>query len=207
MVALLLFTLSLAHAWEIDDGKLAIPPPPEAGSAADKRDFAILKKFQETRTDKECEAAERQSSTTTRNFFGPKTGVLTKEELGEVKEFGDEVINFVAKKTKPFKNEWHRPRPYDEDSEIEPCITKPGGATSYPSGHAAAGVVLGDVLGVVFPEKKKALHEQGLNIGRNRVLGGVHHPTDVDAGRMLGEQIRDALMHDEEFRRDLEKLK
>ena len=35
--------------------------------------------------------------------------------------------------------------------------------------------------------------KQGLQIGENRLIGGVHHPSDVVAGRILAVQVMDDL--------------
>jgi hypothetical protein len=40
-----------------------------------------------------------------------------------------------------------------------------------------------------FPYKKDIILQQGLKIGENRIIGGVHHPSDVRAGRLLAEQV------------------
>jgi membrane-associated phospholipid phosphatase len=44
-------------------------------------------------------------------------------------------------------------------------------------------------------------------VGRDRVVGGVHHPLDVMAGKVLGELVFNALIKEERFLNDLESFK
>ena len=60
---------------------------------------------------------------------------------------------------------------------------------SYPSGHSTAGYALALALAKKFPYKKELILQQGLKIGENRLIGGVHHPSDVAAGRVLATQV------------------
>jgi acid phosphatase (class A) len=82
-----------------------------------------------------------------------------------------------------------RPRPYVEDPSITPCNTHflaGSEQRSYPSGHAMNGYVVALVLADVFPARRQPILARGARYGDNRVACGVHHPTDVEAGRLLG---------------------
>lgn len=183
LVSLQLFSsASVALAFDL-------PAPPAKGSAVDREDFRILHVYQDQRTDEECEAANRQSIPTLNAFFGPSTGILTASEIKKVSVEGTRLISKVFKIVDPFKEEYLRTRPYNADPTLHPCIQKPGGNRAYPSGHAAAGIVLAAFLAQKFPSKKAELIEQGKQIGINRLIGGVHHPSDVKAGQSLGKQI------------------
>lgn len=209
---LVFLSLSLAlsvqarAAWDLDHDAFELPAPPRTGSAAERRDFEILARYQAERTEAECREAGVQAIPSMKALFGPRTRVLDADEIELVSDLGREVLETVSNAAEPFKHQWRRKRPYDVSEEVEPCIRKPGGQTSYPSGHAAAGVVLGEVFGRIFPAKKAALRRQGLRIGELRVLGGVHHPSDIVAGRRLGRQVLSQLLRNEEFLRDLKRL-
>jgi hypothetical protein len=87
-LATVLLQFSHAHAgWDIDKSQLHLPSPPSQDSPADKKDFAILFKYQENRTDEECRAADAQSSISVEAFFGPETGVLTGDEIAKGRGF------------------------------------------------------------------------------------------------------------------------
>lgn len=185
------------------DADFKLPPPPKSGSAAEKKDYAELHQLQSTRTDEECEIAASQQHMDSYSLFGPPTGILSKAEYATLKPIMDDVLDTVGKESEPFKEEYARKRPYDVDSTIQPCVPRPGGAKSYPSSHASSGIVLGHLLETVFPSRSTKIEAEAEQIGQNRLLGGVHHPSDVEAGRNLGEQIWDALQGCPQFKKDL----
>ncbi len=174
--------VSVALAYELS-------PPPAVGSAADREDFRILHIYQNDRTQEQCKAADLQARISVDGMFGPSTGILTADEVKKVAVEGERVIKKVFSIVDPFKEYYRRVRPYNADRTLHPCITLPGGNKAYPSGHATVGIVLADFLAKKFPAKKMALLEQGKQAGVNRLIGGVHHPSDVVAGQFLGKQI------------------
>lgn len=179
-----------------------LPPPPSAGSPKDRRDYAELREWQETRTREECKTAGTQSRMDLDSFFGPQAGILTASELRAVEILLSQLRDTVSRETKPFKERYSRLRPYEADHTIKPCVRKPGGAKSYPSSHAAMGIVMSKVLADLLPGSQTDIIAQGIRIGTNRVLGGVHHPSDVRAGQNLGEEIYEALRSNPNYKAD-----
>lgn len=59
------------------------------------------------------------------------------------------------------------------------------------------------ILAEVFPERRAAILDFGRTIGWDRVIIGKHYPTDVNAGRVLGQAIFRELMKSPAFQRDL----
>ena len=53
------------------------------------------------------------------------------------------------------------------------------------------------------PDLKAAILARGLQIGDDRVIGGVHFPSDVDAGRTLAHDLFTRLMASPAFQADL----
>ena len=87
-----------------------------------------------------------------------------------------------------------------------PC-TAPAAVTlyspSYPSGHATVGALMAILLADLVPERREALFARGWEYGDARVISGVHYPSDVEAGRMLGSLLAGLLQQDARFRADL----
>jgi len=87
------------------------------------------------------------------------------------------------------KNRYQRTRPFvalEQTSctpDQEAHLHKDG---SYPSGHAAIGWTWGLILSEVLPGQRDALLRRGLAFGQSRVACGVHWPSDVEAGRVVG---------------------
>ena len=200
-IAFLLSSNVFASGYALE-GNWEVPPPPKPGSAAEKQDYQELRRWQNVRTREDCKIASSQTFMSAEVLFGPATGILNAREFAVLKPLLDEVIETVETEVRPFKEEFARPRPYDVDSTLDPCVRKPGGAKSYPSSHAAAGIAGALVLADLFPARTKELREAGLQIGTNRVLGGVHHPSDIEAGQSIGEQVHEALESSREYLRD-----
>ncbi|HEX4709837.1 phosphatase PAP2 family protein [Phenylobacterium sp.] len=104
----------------------------------------------------------------------------------------------------PPKDHFNRTRPpIGDDRPI--CIKRESWMStnaSYPSGHAMTGWAWGLVLGELAPAKASALLEAGREIGDSRVICGVHYPSDVEAGRLLGAAMVAREHADAEFRAD-----
>jgi acid phosphatase (class A) len=73
---------------------------------------------------------------------------------------------------------------------------------SYPSGHAMFGCMTAVLLGVMVPEQRTALLERGSAYAQNRVVGGVHYPTDVEAGCTGGKIVAAVLLQSPVFQDD-----
>ena len=104
------------------------------------------------------------------------------------------------------KNAWNRPRPFEVSTEVKPVGELPGGS-SYPSGNSTAGYLTAIVLANMVPEKAVALYERGREFGDDRVVLGVHFPSDVEAGRMAATALAAALEQDLVFVKDFEAAK
>lgn len=122
----------------------------------------------------------------------PKTAALIKQIERDSKAISDS-----AKKI------WQRPRPYAQDPRITLETDAPG-INSYPSGHATRGTAWTETLCLLAPEKADAIRARGRLIGFDRLILGVHFPSDVAAGNALGKSIVDRMKDDPEFQQDLE---
>ena len=188
LVLFLSISATQASAREVHLFGYHIPAPPAAGTAEYDQDFIKLHELQDHRTPEQCAKADEQSSFTLENGFGPETGVLTESEVKKSKILAARVLAKVGVAVFYFKKKFKRPRPYNEDSTLIPCIHKPRDL-AYPSGHSTSGYALALALAKKFPAKKDIILQQGYQIGENRLIGGVHHPSDVEAGRKLAAQI------------------
>lgn len=180
----------------------ALAPPPAPGSPADRQDMQTLLADQQTRTPEQCAMAAAESAPDFHSLWDA-SGLLSKAELAAVGPLADSASKLIAKVTGYYKKKYARPRPYNENPALQPCADKPGGNTSYPSTHAASGALDACVLGQLFPDRVDALTAHGTLVGDLRVISGVHHPTDVAAGRDLAAQVCSRLLGDDSFQADL----
>jgi membrane-associated phospholipid phosphatase len=84
-----------------------------------------------------------------------------------------------------------RPRPYEADNATRKMIAEPAG-TSWPSSHPAVLTTFTRVaarelgLGV---SSRAALGALDLSVAASRVYLGVHYPSDVAAGLLMGRAV------------------
>jgi len=194
-------------AWtSITASDFEMAPPPAKGSPAYQQDFATLLSLQDSRTQEQCDMATAMNIPTLSALYAP-SGILTSAELSSVAPFLNQVDAKVNAIATAFKKEYMRPRPYNEDPQIQPCAPKPSGAQAYPSDHATVGAVDACVLGLIFPDRAAKLTDWGQYVGQLRVISGVHHPSDVAAGQTLAASICSWLEEQGDFNAAVAKLR
>lgn len=182
-----------------------VPPAPAAGSAVDRADLAALKRWQEERTDAQCAAANAQPDATYDNFFGaisPFGAAAPKE----VEKIFFKVRADTGSMVYLQKHKYKRLRPFLRDPALVPCLDREGGY-AYPSGHSAVARVFGRILSGLVPRNADKYMSHADQAALNRVIGGVHHPSDTEAGKKLGDAVYKALVQDRAFKADLEILR
>ena len=113
--------------------------------------------------------------------------LLKKEDVDwkKLDEILDEFDGVVTR----LKFVYDRKRPYfyfkERDEDIE---TKEVSSPAFPSGHAAFAYFTCDYLSNIVPHRKRELEKLAELICQSRIENGVHFPSDIAAGRFVGEQ-------------------
>ncbi|MFC6671214.1 phosphatase PAP2 family protein [Marinobacterium aestuariivivens] len=94
--------------------------------------------------------------------------------------FGIELPSYLV-----LKNLIRRDRPCDRFEDFAAYI-QPSDRFSFPSGHAAAAFTFAAVMATYYPSLLLPLYMLAGLIGAARVMLGVHYPSDILAGAMLG---------------------
>ncbi len=84
---------------------------------------------------------------------------------------------------------------------------KPDESFSYPSGHATYGATVGFLLAEMMPEKKAAIYARINDYAHDRMVAGVHFRSDVEAGKLFGAAIVNALFAKPGFEAEFEEAK
>ena len=200
-----------ASAKYLNDSEIAeianfLQAPPDEKSVAFARDFLYLHDLQDQRTDAECERAKIDAGQFMPVPFIAPEGPLKKTEADRWNAFSDALQKEIRPIVKTVKTHWQRPRPYVTDPTLIPCIDLEN-SFAYPSGHATMGELYAKILAEAYPWRGAKIMRRGRQYGFDRILGGVHHPSDVKAGRELADHIFEMLMNHREFREDLRKAK
>jgi membrane-associated phospholipid phosphatase len=188
------------------DVKTLLGDPPADGSAETKKEIEIVLQAQAARTGAEVKRIKREVHLDVWLFdtvFGPW---FTAKDLPATTLLFTRIEATEHPIIDSAKKYWSRPRPFLQDSRIHPPIELPKNA-SYPSGHSTVGNLYGMVLAELAPDLKENLLARGKQIGDDRVIGGVHFPSDVAAGHKLAEECFKRLMASPEFQADLNAAK
>lgn len=181
------------------------PPMPALDSRTDRQDMKEVFVWQKKRTNEDCARAASEVEPTFENFFA-SMGTIKKP----VSERADEILwkirSDVSKTVSRIKKSFKRLRPYMRDAQVEPCVKKETGF-SYPSGHATISEVYGLMLMDLDPAHKGAYRKRAEQGAWDRVIAGVHHPSDVHAGLQLAKQLYKEFKKSAAFRADLKELK
>jgi len=181
------------------------PAAPPAESEVDKADLAALRQLQLKRSQADCDRARSEADASYEEFFSALSPLVKPlpPRAGEIflrmKADTDAAVDAV-------KRRYKRERPFRRDSGLEPCLGRVGGY-AYPSGHAALSRLYGRVLSDLDPGRKAEFMARADEAAWDRVLGGVHHPSDVEAGKRLGDALYDDMRRSPSFRADMETLR
>ncbi|MDK4714498.1 phosphatase PAP2 family protein [Rhizobium sp. CNPSo 4039] len=184
-----------------------LPPPPANDSAQMKAELGEILTIQVTRTPEMAARAVADAEENVWRFSdvidNPK---FTKENLPKFSAFFDRVVETEGAVVDPAKDVWKRPRPHLYSDLVKPIVplSKSG---SYPSGHTTVGTLMGIVLANMMPEKRAVIMARAWEYGHNRIVGGIHYASDIEAGRIAGTVIAETIMTHEDYKTEYEGAK
>jgi membrane-associated phospholipid phosphatase len=170
------------------DLKKIIPEAPANDSLATKADLETVYNVQLRRTPEQVAIATYFANDNVFQFDAVIGPWFNAKNLPKTAEFFEQIrLDRFAISTKG-KEYWNRPRPPLVDPRIKACIELPASG-SYPSGHSTQAYTVAGLLGEIFPELKDALRERARLVAWSRIVGGVHYPSDIVAGQILGDYL------------------
>jgi acid phosphatase (class A) len=202
-------------AWAADASYLApadvdlvqiLAPPPVPESAAQKADLQAVIDAQNARTDGQIQRVQADDARTVFRFADVLGPNFRRENLPFATSFFERVFEDGEAATTAAKTYFKRPRPFVIDPDIKKLVEQPP-TPSYPSAHSTFAYDQGILLAIMVPEKASAIFDRAAEYAHNRVIAGVHFPTDIEAGRIAASVIDYALLHNARFVPDFERAK
>jgi len=194
------------HYLELSELDLSpVPAAPAAGSAQDRADMKTLFDWQDRRTDEQCEQAGAEMKHSYDVLFGRISPFVSPQPKSVARFFKNAAEDSVAAH-KYLKGVYQRPRPFLRDSRLSPCIARVDGF-SYPSGHATMARLFALILSDLVPARRAEFMARADEAALNRVISGVHHPTDIAAGKTLAEVLYKELLRQPSFKDDMGALR
>jgi acid phosphatase (class A) len=209
--ALTLFVLTPAFAEDakpfidntVVDLTMILPPPPANDSAKTKEELGEVLTIQVTRTPEMVARAQADDEEDVWRFADVMGAKFSKDSLPTVAAFFERVAATEGAVVDPAKKVFARPRPYQLSDLVKPAID-PSKSGSWPSGHATVGTLMGIVLSDMVPEKRPEIMARAWEFGWNRVVAGMHYPSDIDIGRISGSVIAANLLSRDDFKAEYE---
>ena len=191
-----------------------IPVAPIQGSAAQKLDNAVSKKYLALQGTPRWEMATKEADLSFPNaaqIFSCALGVPVNEELTpHLYLLLRRTVADAGLATYTAKKHYQRVRPFmlnrkpictPEDREV---LKNDG---SHPSGHTAVGWAWALILTEIVPEHSDVILVRGRAFGESRIICNVHWHSDVVEGRFMGASVVAKLHSDPQFLSDLEMAK
>jgi acid phosphatase (class A) len=180
-----------------------LPLPPTQDSETTKQELAYVHTIEQTRTPEQVVQAgldgREENLFIFSNVIGPR---FTKADLPLTAALSAHVHNDEAVLSEPLKDIYKRLRPYQYDSTLHP-VCKTDKEPSYPSGHSMSGYLLAFTMAQVVPEKRQEILLRADEYAHDRVVCGVHYPSDTEASRRLAYTIFGYMMGNPRFQQDL----
>ncbi|WP_423598126.1 phosphatase PAP2 family protein [Roseateles sp. MS654] len=175
----------------LDSTRFMAPPPDDAATRAE---IQWMLDLQRDRTESQSARAVADLEQSVFRFADVMGPGFVEARLPRVAAFFSRLYRTESEFNKQGKQLWRRDRPPMVDERLKP-VAKFANSGSYPSGHAAFGFLAGIVLADMVPERRARIMARAREFGDNRVLGGVHFPSDVEAGRQLAVLIAALVQH------------
>lgn len=166
--------------------QLILRNPPAADSAVTREELAELHRIESARTSEE--QAQAKADDLDESLFIYKTVLGEKfnpAALPLTTAFGKRVKNDEGANAIPVKQAFKRVRPYNLDKSLKPVCKTKTIDDSYPSGHATAGYLAALTLVEMVPEQRDAILARADAYAHNRLVCGVHYPSDIAASKLL----------------------
>lgn len=178
--------------------------PAPQGSPQQQAELTELHRIEQSRTAEQTAQAkadeDEEDIFVYRTVLGPG---FTPENLPLTAELGDHVKNEQSVAGGILKAYFERPRPYQVDRTLHPVCALTEVHNSYPSGHSLTGYLEALTLAELLPADRSAILARADEYAHNRLVCGVHYPTDTEASRRVAYVVFGYMLGMPKFQKDL----
>ena len=176
------------------DVRAVLQDPPAAGSQAERAELDVLLQLQAVRTPAQAARCAEIEKETVFTFGADVAGArFTPENLPRTAAFFAAVREEFIPYNRAAKALWARRRPPFVEPRIKPCVEL-SDSGAYPSGHGIQSALWAALLAELMPDRADAFAARAAETRWHKLLSGVHYPSDLTAGRLLGEALARALL-------------
>ncbi|HEY4072345.1 MAG TPA: phosphatase PAP2 family protein [Herbaspirillum sp.] len=181
-----------------------LPTPPASDSDITKAELAQLHRIESIRTKEQADRAAADDKNETIFLFHDQIGsIFTPADLPMTAALSKRVQNDEGINTASAKNGFQRVRPYNLDKTLHPvCETKTKN-DSYPSGHTTSGYLLALTLIDMLPEKRDIILARADDYANNRLVCGVHYPSDLQASKLMAYSVYALMANNPQYQKEL----
>jgi acid phosphatase (class A) len=188
------------------DPRALLPAPPPANADETTKEIEIILQAQADRTPEQVARIEQEKHYNVFDFQNVVGVWFTPAKIGEMPATNTllaRVMETAGPIAAAAKTDFNRQRPFLLNSRIIPALIDRPQDPSYPSVHSVRATLDALVLSDIIPGDTRAILARGQEIGDDRVIAGVHFPSDVIAGRKLAQAIYDQMESSQEFQDDV----
>jgi acid phosphatase (class A) len=180
-----------------------LPPAPTNDSAITRGEIELMLRIQAERTPEQAERAKGDAAATIYRFADAlgNPEAFTPAKVPKLEALVRKVTYEEGAIIQAGKRSFDRPRPFLLEPRIVPLVDKPPNA-AYPSGHTMWARTMGLLLADMLPEYREKIMARADEYAFNRVVAGVHYPSDIESGKLAGTALTAFLMAAPSFQKD-----
>ena len=189
------------------DIRALISPPPAPDSIVTRSEFEVLVQLQATRTPEQaarCKAIESEDIFLFgSDVVGPQFSAANLPKTAALFALVREDFLTINRASKAL---WPRRRPSFLDERIKPCVEF-SDSGAYPSGHGIQSSLWTALLSELMPRHAAGFAQRAAETRRFKTLSGVHYPSDLVAGQILGEAVAKEMLKNPALQKQLAELR
>jgi len=175
------------------DVRALLQDPPAAGSQLERAELDVLLQLQAVRTPAQAARCVEIEHETLFGFGADVVGPwFTAANLPRTAALFAAVREEFIPHNRAAKALWSRRRPPFVEPRLRPCVEL-SDSGAYPSGHGIQSALWAALLADLMPAHADGFAARAAETRWHKLLSGVHYPSDLTAGRLLGEALAQAL--------------